>query len=605
MRAVGGDEVQLDPALGPREPRLDQFCVMVPGIVEKQVDQPLARIHRLDRRQQHDRADRVDGDRLQHVRLTGLQVHRAVNVQTLPAAGPLHCDLGVFRSPTTHWPNLRVSLASAKLTETLDPVRRMHRIAEQHRFIIGEVVQQILIGLDEGRLLLRIQLARHGFRLAMLHAKPVQQRDQAGSALIHALWAQVAGADGTGCGAAIAAGRTVENPGEFQCAAVEGAEGEPAGESQADWASPRQSGLQGRGRALACDPDETVTAKQAACANCRAAFGEADQMLHGRYDKIDLPVVRALVVRSLVTRVERYAGHCCCCGGVTVAGVPAGLEDGSPFSTNIMALQEFRYARVPRRNAGLALYLRFTHAISYRRLTQLFLHLYGLRISEGAVDAMLQRARPCFDTKVTAILARLRTSRIVGSDETSVRINGRTHWNWVFQNAQVVIHVVRNSRAASVVSETMAGHRPSIWVSDLYGAQQGHADLWQVCLAHQLRDCKYAIEAGDTIFLPRMKALLLRAVVLAWRRKTLADSTRLGYRRGLDRDMNAIVGFAPTNPHGKRLRKRYGKVRNHLFTFLEHPEVPPDNNGSERNLRPTATYRKITGGFRSVVGTAA
>ena len=78
-----------------------------------------------------------------------------------------------------------------------------------------------------------------------------------------------------------------------------------------------------------------------------------------------------------------------------------------------------------------------------------------------------------------------------------------------FQNDQVVIHVMRNSRAASVVTETMAGHRPSIWVSDLCSAQQGHADLWQICLAHQLRDCKYAIEAGDTIFAPRMKALLL------------------------------------------------------------------------------------------------
>jgi transposase len=36
-----------------------------------------------------------------------------------------------------------------------------------------------------------------------------------------------------------------------------------------------------------------------------------------------------------------------------------------------------------------------------------------------------------------------------------------------------------------------------------------------------------------------------------------------------------------------------------LFTFLEHPDAPPDNNGSERELRPTATYRKVTGGFRS------
>ena len=92
-----------------------------------------------------------------------------------------------------------------------------------------------------------------------------------------------------------------------------------------------------------------------------------------------------------------------------------------------------------------------------------------------------------------------------------MRIDGRTHWNWVFQNQQVVIHVIRNSRAASVVADVLDGHRPSIWVSDLYSAQQGHADLWQICLAHQLRDCQYAIEAGDEIFAPRMKTLLLRA----------------------------------------------------------------------------------------------
>ena len=192
--------------------------------------------------------------------------------------------------------------------------------------------------------------------------------------------------------------------------------------------------------------------------------------------------------------------------------------------------------------------------------------------------------------------------RIICSDETTVRIAGRTPWNWVFQNDQVVVHVVRNSRAASVVTEVLAGHRPSIWVSDLYGAQQGHADLWQVCLAHQLRDCQYAIDAGDAIFAPRMKMLLLRAVVLARRRRDLAESTRRTYRYRLDRELDKIMALAPTNRHGQRLRKRYGKVRGSLFTFLDHPDAPPDNNGSERELRPTATYRKVTGGFRSVWG---
>ena len=99
-----------------------------------------------------------------------------------------------------------------------------------------------------------------------------------------------------------------------------------------------------------------------------------------------------------------------------------------------------------------------------------------------------------------------------------------------------------------------------------------------------------------------MKALLLRAVVIARRRAVLAESTRRSYQGRLDRQLDAIMALAPSNRHGRRLRKRYGSVRGGLFTFLEYPAVPPDNNGSERELRPTATYRKVTGGFRSQWG---
>ncbi len=347
---------------------------------------------------------------------------------------------------------------------------------------------------------------------------------------------------------------------------------------------PRQGSLgrKGGGRLLADNPDETVIARPVCCAQCQAAFAAADHRLVDRFDKIELPKVV-----PIVTRVELYAGHCQACGATTLAPLPEGLEQGSPFSINIVAL---------------ALYLRFTHAISYRRLSRLMLELFGLSISEGALDAAFRRAVPRFDAEVGAILARLRRARVVCSDETSVRVDGRTYWNWVFQNHEVVIHVIRHSRGAGVVSEVMDGHRPAIWVSDLYSAQQGHAADWQICLAHQLRDCQFAIDAGDTIFAPRMKLLLLRAFVLARRRHHLAGSTRRQYRQRLDRDLDAIMALAPTTKDGRRLRKRYGKVRSHLFTFLDHPEVAPDNNGSERELRPTATYRKVTGGFRSTWG---
>jgi len=345
---------------------------------------------------------------------------------------------------------------------------------------------------------------------------------------------------------------------------------------------PGSLGRMGGGRALTATPDEVVSAKPVRCVHCQAALGEADQVLHGRYDKIDLPQVA-----PVVTRVERYAGRCRCCGGTTLAPVPEDLEPGTPFSVGIVAL---------------AMYLRFVHAISYQRLSRLLGELFGLVISEGALDAAFRRGKLHVDADVAGILARLRRARVICSDETSVRIDGRTCWNWVFQNDEVVIHVIRSSRGAGVVAEVLNGHRPALWVSDLYSAQQGHAEEWQICLAHQLRDCTYAIDAGDAVFAPRMKALLLRAVVLARRSRNLAPSTRREYRRRLECALDVVMALAPTHRDGLRLRKRYGKLRSHLFTFLDHPELPADNNGSERELRPTATYRKVTGGFRSTWG---
>jgi len=345
--------------------------------------------------------------------------------------------------------------------------------------------------------------------------------------LILALWAQAQTLTARVAGLEARLSRPPKTPGNSSLPPSKGHKANRP--EKTERAGPRQGSLgrAGGGRPLAEEPDQLVIAKAAACAHCRAALAEADQRLHARYDKIELPPVR-----PVVTRVERYLGRCPCCGGATLAPVPEGMDEGSPFGVSILAL---------------ALYLRFTHAVSYRRLTRLFLHLFALPISEGALDALFRRAKPRFDDEAAAILARLRRARVVCSDETTVRVDGRTHWDWVFRNDEVVIHVVRPSRGRAVVAEVLGGHRPDVWVSDLYGAQRGHADLWQVCLAHQLRDLRYAIEAGDTLFAPRLKALLLRAVVLARRRHALKAGTRREYRLRLERELDRVLALQPSH----------------------------------------------------------
>ena len=96
-----------------------------------------------------------------------------------------------------------------------------------------------------------------------------------------------------------------------------------------------------------------------------------------------------------------------------------------------------------------------------------------------------------------------------------------------------------------------------------------------------------------------MKALLLRACVLARRRGRLKDSTLRQYAQDMERRLDKVIACQPTNKHGKRLRMRYGKDRDSLFTFMTERDVPPTNNGSERDIRPSTVLRKVTGGFRS------
>ena len=313
-----------------------------------------------------------------------------------------------------------------------------------------------------------------------------------------------------------------------------------------------------------------------------AAFPEGSQTAQQVYDRLELPPIK-----PEVTRVHLFGGRCACCGERVVAEAPPGLEPGSPFGQSI---------------AALVIYLHYAHSIGLERLAALMDEIFSLSISEGAISNILARAREPLLAAPAAIRETVTASPVVCSDETSVRVTGKTWWEWVFVGTLAVLHIIRPSRGKAVVQQVFGAIRPIVWVSDMLGSQRGHAVLWQVCLAHLLRDAQYAVECGDAAFSLPFKWLLLRAMAIGRRRQTLKDSTLVQYLADLERRLDRIMAAVPIGEPGRKLRKRIAANRAHLFVFMTRRDVPYTNNVCERKIRPSVIFRKVTNGFRAEWG---
>jgi transposase len=261
------------------------------------------------------------------------------------------------------------------------------------------------------------------------------------------------------------------------------------------------------------------------------------------------------------------------------------MEPGPPFGASVQRLATYR---------------RYAHAIRDERLSALVAQVCGGASSAGGLAPVFRSVNGQLDQRVAAILTRLRSRRLIGRDETSARVHGRQQGEWVLPHTAVGLPVIRPRRGQGVRPEVLGTHRPTIWVSDLYSAQKNYpAEPWQVCLAPQVRDCQFALEAGELGFAPRMKRVWRRAFAIHTRRDTLAASTLYQYQCDLRRRVTHYLALQPTNPHGRRLQKRDATIQENVCLFREDATIPPTNNSSEQAIRMSTVFRKVTNGFRS------
>lgn len=334
------------------------------------------------------------------------------------------------------------------------------------------------------------------------------------------------------------------------------------------------------------EPDVVVEVRVETCTACGADLHGAEQQVVGSSQVVDLPPVCPVVIEA-----RRCEARCPVCGQTQTADYPAGLEAERVFGPRLEAVVH---------------YLHLAHPLSYVRVQDILRDLFGLDISLGALVNAVRRAHDTFGAAAQTILDDVRASGVIGSDETGARIDGQSAWLWVVQTRDSAYYTIAPTRGAVVLDRLMGDALPTVWVSDLAKAQLKQPSvLRQICLAHQIRDLQYVIDLHRCAWAYRFQALLWRAMRLGRQRDLIPPHAYGQQVVAIERACDVLLDQVPRSPESRNLHQRFLLHRDHLFTFLSVPGVPPTNNASEQALRNSVIYRKVTGGFRSDWGASA
>jgi transposase len=340
-------------------------------------------------------------------------------------------------------------------------------------------------------------------------------------------------------------------------------------------------GHEGHSRLISDTPDEALDYRPDHCSCCGAPLiPDLPAETESVHERIDFPQVK-----PVVTHHRRLSVLCPTCGTRVVAPAPEAAR-GTPFGPRVHAV---------------AVYLKTFQALSYERLQGALSDLFGLQLSQGGLMNLLQRAQGRFQNAQTSAVSALRRAQVVASDETGVRIEGSNAYHWVFRCEEAVVHHAAPTRGASVVRGMMDGHRPEVWLSDRYSAQQGHAGAQQTCLAHLARDVAYAREASEDPVPWRLELWLRSAFDLAGAITTFAASTLAAKRRSLERRLAEILEAPTRCDLARDIQSKFRRAHDQLLTFVAFPgAVAVTNNACERALRPAVVQRKVTNGYRAM-----
>jgi len=320
-------------------------------------------------------------------------------------------------------------------------------------------------------------------------------------------------------------------------------------------------------------------------------------------DTEDSEVLETQEVRGYrrTIRRKKYTPGCSCPGnkGITTAVGPAKLIPHSRYGASIwihILIRKYRF-QIP----------------VTRILKNLSLH--GLSIPPGSAGDGLKRLAPLFEPVYAALEERSEQAAWWQADETrwsvfeTTKTKSTFRWYlWVFISDESVVHVIDPTRSAQVIEEHLGRVVGGILLVDRYSAYKSYARkhegiILAFCWAHARRDFR---DAG-------LKYAQVREWAQNWEERINAlfhlNKVRAQYAPGSsafcreDTRLREAVAEMETiwSEERKQDRLHHSQMSvlksldthwEGLTVFVDHPEIPMDNNGSERTLRNPVVGRK-------------
>jgi len=257
----------------------------------------------------------------------------------------------------------------------------------------------------------------------------------------------------------------------------------------------------------------------------------------------------------------------------------------------------------------LSAWLHYALGNTLSQIVEVFNFHLQMKVTPGGLVQMWYRLQKILFPWYEQIQQEALNSAVLHADETGWRVNGKTQRLWSFSNTLLTYFMIDRSRGSPVLIKFFVQEFPGALVSDFWGDYNAVVcAIRQTCLVHLLRDLEQVEKYKSPgkhwpVFAKKLRRLLSNAIRLWRNRQELSSDNYASRRQRLTARLAEMIETDWTDVQAARLIKRLRRHQNDLFTFLDQPGVPFDNNHAERSIRPAVIIRKNSYGNRSEQGT--